>query len=69
MSTHLGLMKGWKMINYDFDNKFPLWHRHPGQILKTNQRIINGEIIQTYPDNDGGLWYRDKKGKKVVVNE
>lgn len=69
MNMLLGLMKGGKMINYDFDNKFPLWHRHPGQILKTNQRIINGEIIQTYPDNDGGLWYRDKKGRKVVVNE
>lgn len=30
MSTHSGLMKGEKMINYDFDNKSLLWKGDKG---------------------------------------
>lgn len=56
-------------MKYDFDNKFPLWHTTPGIVLKTNQIIVEGEIIQAYPDNDGGLWYYDKNGKERRVKE
>ncbi len=55
------------MMKYDFENKFPLWRTTPGRVLKTNQILVDGEVIQTYPDNDGGLWFKDKDGKKVVV--
>ena len=55
------------MIKYSFENKFPLWQTTPGIVLKTNQILVDGEVVQAYPDNDGGLWYRDKKGKKVFV--
>lgn len=57
------------MIKYDFENKFPLWHTHPGRVLKTNQILADDEIVQAYPNNDGGLWYKDKDGKVVVVDE
>ncbi len=55
------------MMKYDFENKFPLWRTTPGIVLKTNQIMVDGEIIQIYPDNDGGMWFWDKHGKKVVV--
>lgn len=55
------------MNRYSFDNKFPLWHTHPGRVLKTNQILVDDEIVQAYSDNDGGLWYKDKDGKKVTV--
>lgn len=55
-------------MKYDFENKFPLWHTHPGRILKTNQILVGDEIIQVYPDNDGGSWYY-KNGKAVKVDE
>lgn len=54
-------------MKYDFENKFPLWHTHSGVILKTNQIVVDGEVVQAYPDNNGGLWYYGKDGKKVVV--
>lgn len=54
-------------MDYSFENKNPLWHTHPGWILKVNQIIVNDEVIQTYPDNDGRCWYYDKDGKVVFV--
>lgn len=56
-------------MKYEFENKFPLWHRHPHYVLKRGQRIINGKIVQTWPNNDGGYWYRDEKGRMVQVND
>lgn len=55
------------MNRYSFDNKFPLWHSHPYRMLKTNQILVDDEVVQAYPDNDGGLWYKDKNGEKVVI--
>lgn len=55
-------------MKYDFENKFPLWHTHQGRIPKTNQIVIGDEIINVYPDNDGGCWYY-KDGKAVKVDE
>ena len=55
-------------MKYDFENKFPLWHTHQGRIPKTNQIVIGDEIINVYPDNDGGSWYY-KNGKAVKVDE
>ena len=54
-------------MKYDFENKNPLWHVHEGIVLKTNQILVDGEVIQAYPDNDGGLWYYDKNGKAVHI--
>lgn len=54
-------------MSYSFENKNPLWHTHSGRVLKPGQIELDGEIVQTYPDNDGGMWYYDKDGKKVIV--
>ena len=56
-------------MKYEFENKFPLWHRHKGYVLKTNQILVDEEVVQAYPDNDGGLWYYNKNGKAVRVDE
>ena len=50
-----------------FTWKYPLWHSHPYRVLKTNQILVDDEVVQAYPDNDGGLWYKDKNGEKVVI--
>lgn len=55
------------MIKYDFENKYPLWRTTSGIVLKTNQILVDGEVVQAYPDNNGGLWYWNKKGEKVVI--
>lgn len=55
------------MIKYDFENKYPLWRTTPGIVLKTNQILVDGEVVQAYLDNDGNLWYYDRNRKKVVV--
>ena len=68
-SITCGMTWGDLVIKYDFENKFPLWHTHPGRVLKTNQILVDDEIVQAYPDNDGGLWYKNKDGKVVVVDE
>lgn len=54
-------------MNYSFDNKYPLWHTHPGRIPHTNQIVIGEEVVDVYPDNDGNIWYYDKDRKKVVI--
>ena len=54
-------------MEYSFENKNPLWHTHPGIVLKTGQILVDGEVIQTYPDNDGGKWYYDKDGREIHV--
>ena len=56
-------------MKYEFENKFPLWHTHPGRVLKSGQIEVDGEIIQTYADNDGGAWYYDKNGRAVRIHE
>lgn len=56
-------------MKYDFYNKNPLWHIHEGIVLKVGQILIDGEVVQTYPDNDGGYWYFDKNGRVVQVND
>ena len=53
-------------MNYDFENKNPLWSVEEDKTL--GRMEINGEEIQTYPDNDGGYWYW-KDGKVVHVRE
>ena len=55
------------MIKYDFENKYPLWRTTSGIVLKTNQILVDGEVVQAYPDNDGNVWYYDRNRKKVVV--
>lgn len=48
--------------------RYPLWSVTEGNELKRGQIIIDDEIVQTYPDNDGGLWYyHPKTGEKVVI--
>jgi hypothetical protein len=54
-------------MSYSFENKNPLWHTHPGIVLKPGQILVDDEVVQTYPDNDGGMWYYDKDGKRVFV--
>ena len=49
--------------------EYPLWHKHDGYVLKTNQIIVDGQIVQAYPDNDGNLWYYHPKTGKVVYVE
>lgn len=56
-------------MSYSFENKNPLWHTHPGIVLKPGQIEVDEEIVQTYPDNDGGRWYYDKDGERVIVRE
>ena len=52
---------------YDFENKNPLWHVHEDLVPKNGQIIVDGKLVQTWPDNDGGLWYYDQDGKKVII--
>lgn len=54
---------------YNFDDKNPLWKVIEGRVLKNGQILINDEIVQTWPDNDGGYWYYDKKGRMVTVHD
>lgn len=55
-------------MEYSFDNKYPLWSVTDGIVLKMGQKIIKGIVVQTYPDNDGGYWYKDPEtGEEVVV--
>ena len=56
-------------MTYNFDNKYPLWKTTEDWVLKTGQILIDDEVVQTYPDNDGGYWYYDKKGREVRINE
>lgn len=52
-------------MKYNFDNKNPLWHTHEGLVPRRGQKIIDGEIVNVYPDDDGRCWYYDKDGKVV----
>ncbi len=54
-------------MTYSFENKYPLWKITEGVPLKSGQIIINDEIVQTWPDNDGGVWYYDKEGREVHI--
>ena len=54
------------MSSYSFENKNPLWHTHEGLVPKTNQIVLDDEIINVYPDNDGGLWFYHPKTRTVV---
>jgi hypothetical protein len=54
-------------MKYSFDNKNPLWHTHEGLIPRQGQKLIDGEIVNVYPDADGRCWYYDKDGKQVIV--
>lgn len=54
-------------MQYSFDNKNPLWHIHEGLVPRTNQIVVDEEIINVYPTNDGRMWYYDKSGKVVFV--
>ena len=52
---------------YNFDDKYPLWKVTEGKSLKTGQLMVDGEVVQTYPDNDGGRWYYNKNGEEVHI--
>ena len=54
-------------MQYDFDNKNPLWHVHEGLVPRVGQKVIDGEIVNVYPDNDGHLWYYDKDRRQVII--
>ena len=55
---------------YSFENKFPLWHTHKGLVAKTNQIVFEDEVINVYPDNDGGLWfYHPRTRNRETVDE
>jgi hypothetical protein len=54
-------------MKYSFDNKNPLWHTHEGLVPRRGQKLIDGEIVNVYPDADGRCWYYDKEGKVVFV--
>lgn len=56
-------------MTYNFEDKYPLWRVTDGIVLKPGQIIIDDEVIQTYPDNDGGYWYYGKDGEVVRVYE
>ena len=46
--------------------EYPLWRVTEGIELKTNQIEIDGKVVQTYPTNDGDMWYYDPDtGKKA----
>ena len=49
--------------------EYPLWHVTDGVPLKVNQIIVDGKIIQAYPDNDDRLWYYSPETGKVVYVE
>lgn len=50
---------------YNFDDKYPLWKTTESN-LKLGQIIVDDTIVQTYPDNDGGVWYYHPKTKRRV---
>lgn len=52
---------------YNFDDKYPLWKITEGRSLKTGQILVDDEVVQTYPDNDGGRWYYNKNGEEVHI--
>lgn len=54
---------------YNFDDKYPLWKvtETEGRVLRIGQIMVDGEVVQTYPDNDGGRWYYNKNGEEVHV--
>lgn len=54
-------------MKYNFEDKNPLWHVHEGLVPRSGQRVIDGEIVNVYPDNDGRMWYYDSDGKVVFV--
>ena len=54
-------------MKYSFENKNPLWHVHEGLVPRTNQIVVDDQIVNVYPDNNGGLWYYDKNGRMVAV--
>lgn len=54
-------------MKYSFENKNPLWHTHPGRFLKPGEILVDDEVVQTWPDNDGGAWYYDKNGEVVQI--
>ena len=54
-------------MKYSFENKNPLWHTHEGLVPKTNQIVVDNEIVNVYPTNDGQMWYYDKQGRMVIV--
>ena len=54
-------------MKYSFENKNPLWHIHEGFVLKVGQIVVDDKVVQTYPDNDGGVWYYDKDGRTVHI--
>mgnify|MGYP007104064308 CR=1 FL=1 len=55
------------MMKYSFENKNPLWHIHEGLVPKVNQIVVDDEIINVYPTNDGQMWYYDKQGRVVII--
>lgn len=54
-------------MNYSFENKNPLWRVHEGLVPRGNQIVVDGEIVNVYPTNDGQMWYYDKNGRVVIV--
>lgn len=54
-------------MKYSFENKNPLWHVHEGLVPRTNQIVVDDEIVNVYPTNNGQMWYYDKEEKVVIV--
>lgn len=54
-------------MKYSFENKNPLWHTREGLVPKTNQIVVDNEIVNVYPTNDGQMWYYNKNGKVVII--
>ena len=52
---------------YSFENKFPLWRTHEGRTPRTYQIVLDDEIINVYPDNDGNVWYYHPKTREKVI--
>ena len=40
-------------MNYSFENKNPLWHVHEGLVPRTNQIVVDDQIVNVYPDDNG----------------
>lgn len=61
-------MSAQSAVNYTW--RYPLWYSHEEYSLKTGQMLIKGQVVQTYPDNDGGAWYYDPEtGDRKKVAE
>lgn len=56
-------------MKYSFENKNPLWYVTEGRTLKTNQIIVDDEVVQAYPDNDGACGTTIKRGRWCGLNE